>query len=63
MKFKTEITFELASLGLTSRQKLELKVFIIDALESWGGQFRPDDWLFDSLENVHVGPFNQETNS
>lgn len=27
----------------------ELASFVADALESWGGQFHPDDPLFDSL--------------
>lgn len=28
--------------------------FVKDALECWGGQRHPDDWLFDSLESVVV---------
>ncbi len=36
-----------------------LRTFIIDALESWGGQFHPDDPLFDSLQHVHVTRFKE----
>jgi hypothetical protein len=32
----------------------EFKVFVTDALEAWGGQRHPEDWLFGSLENVKV---------
>lgn len=32
----------------------EIKVFVKNALEAWGGQRHPDDWLFDSLEHVKV---------
>jgi hypothetical protein len=27
----------------------EIADFVVDALESWGGQFHPDDPLFESL--------------
>ncbi len=32
----------------------EFREFVEDALESWGGQRHPDDWLFNSLQNVKV---------
>lgn len=32
----------------------QVRQFIIHALESWGGQFHPDDPLFGSLEDVRV---------
>lgn len=32
----------------------DLAAFIVDALESWGGQYRPDDPLFQSLSINHI---------
>lgn len=54
-KFECTLRFELNDYGAMSQdEKLELKEFIADALESWGGQRHPDDWLFGSLEKVKV---------
>lgn len=50
MKIKLELSFEV-------NEAVELsyvREFIIDALESWGGQRHPDDPLFGSLEKVSV---------
>ena len=38
-----------------------LKSFIKDALESWGGQFHPNDELFESLEKVQTTHKLQKT--
>lgn len=34
--------------------RADMRVFIKDALESWGGEFHPDDPLFVSFERVTV---------
>ena len=56
MKYKMTITFELDDDDFTNdpQERYEFEDFVKDALESWGGQRHPDDWLFDSLENVVV---------
>ncbi len=38
----------------TQASEAEVATFIRDALESWGGQFHPDDDLFHSLSIEHV---------
>jgi hypothetical protein len=52
-RLRTVITFECEY----SVSRSELREFIKDALESWGGQRHPDDHLFGSLERVAVGKF------
>lgn len=47
---KVEIEFEAPSSVL----RTEMREFIIEALECWGGQRHPDDHLFGSLKNVKV---------
>jgi hypothetical protein len=58
-RFKMEVRFELDASNLTSDEAEELCGFVMDALEAWGGQRHPDDWLFGSLENVHVKQLEQ----
>lgn len=47
---RAEISFSARS----SVSHNELREFITDALESWGGQRHPDDHLFESLQGVKV---------
>jgi len=55
-RFTCLITFEIENVQvIDSRDRRMIKEFIKDALESWGGQRPPEDWLFDSLEHVTVG--------
>src|SRR4030095_2490499 len=59
-KFEVTIRFSIDDINrLKPGDRSELREFIIDALESWGGQRHPDDWLFGSLEHVTVGPFRE----
>lgn len=54
-KFEVTVRFELDDLGgLSWEDRRELFEFMVDALESWGGQRHPNDWLFGSLEKVRV---------
>lgn len=39
----------------------ELRKYIKDALETWGGQRHPNDPLFDSLSNVRIVTFEKAT--
>jgi hypothetical protein len=39
--------------------KNDLHKFIEEALECWGGQRHPDDWLFGSLERVKISVIRQ----
>ena len=54
--FTTTITFDIIGVhgALMNADKAELRAFITDALQTFGGSRRPDDWLFDSLEHVKV---------
>jgi hypothetical protein len=51
---KAVIVFDLPTRGVAAN---EIAGFICDALETWGGQFHPDDELFNSLsvKSVTVG--------
>lgn len=54
-KFTMTVNFELEHENkLSSFEKSELRIFVMDALECWGGQRHPHDWLFRSLNNVKV---------
>lgn len=50
VRHKVEVSFELNE----TVSFLQIRDFIIEALEAWGGQFHPDDPLFGSLERVGV---------
>lgn len=52
MKYKMEIefNFDYKIRGNTE----EFKEFVKDALECWGGQRHPEDWLFSSLDKVKI---------
>lgn len=39
--------------------KRELKDFIHAAVTCWGKQRMPEDWLWDALDEVKVGPVRQ----
>jgi hypothetical protein len=54
-ELRTVLTFECED----SVSAIELRRFIKDALESWGGQRHPDDHLFGSLDKVRVGKFER----
>lgn len=59
-RFQTTITFSINDVNeLHIGDRTELKKFIVDALETWGGQRRPDDWLFDSLEHVTLSAIKE----
>ena len=54
-RYRCEISFFIEDVDrLNAFDKMDLTKFITDALESWGGERHPDDWLFDSLEDVKV---------
>ena len=54
-KLTCQITFDINGTAHMSHvDKTDLRYFIKEALETWGGQRHPDDWLFDSLERVQV---------
>lgn len=59
MRFKVTIAFDLDGIDdlpdHREERREELRDYIADALEGWGGQRRPNDWLFGSLEHVDVG--------
>lgn len=54
--FTATITFDINGVhgALMNADKAELRVFIMEALQSHGGSRPPEDWLFDSLEHVRV---------
>lgn len=54
IKYEVTVRFELDDGPQNWRDRKELFEFIVDALESWGGQRHPEDWLFGSLEKVRV---------
>jgi len=55
-RFTMTIEFEIDDVddNLTRDEWKEVSEFVIEALECWGGQRHPDDWLFGSLEKVAV---------
>ena len=54
-KFEAKITFSIDGVdNLDAYDKRQLREFVIDALETWGGQRHPEDWLFGSLEKVRM---------
>lgn len=58
-KHKLELEFEVNE----SVEFSYVREFIIDALETWGGQKHPNDELFGSLEKVKVKRFKPLTPS
>lgn len=54
-KFTCRITFDIDDVEFLARgDRKELRSFIKDALETWGGQRSVHDWLFGSLERVSI---------
>ena len=59
-RWRCEISFTIEDVDqLDKDDRDELFAFITDALEAWGGQRHPDDWLFGSLEDVRIKHFKQ----
>lgn len=52
-QYEVTLTFKKIEPNLIGLRR-ELSWFIKEALECWGEQRNPDDWLFDSLEEVVV---------
>jgi hypothetical protein len=49
-RFQMIVEFDMPTCALRS----DLRIFVKDALETWGGQRHPDDPLFSSLGQVTV---------
>ena len=55
IRFTCRLDFGIADVhSLTAADRRELRDFIKEALECWGGQRHPEDWLFRSLDKVVV---------
>lgn len=49
-RVKIEMTFDVEA----SVSRRELRAFLIDAVETWGGQRPPEDHLFGGVEHTEV---------
>ena len=40
--------------------KSYLKEYVREAIDAWGGQRHPEDWMFDNVQKVTVGKIDRQ---
>lgn len=61
MKYQATLSFDILYEKLSPAEKAELREYIQEAVEIWGGQRHPDDWLFYPFKEKSVKVTNLKT--